>query len=191
MPLILCFFLGVWAAPLPAALRPIGAAEIQVFDPGSRAFRGRGVLVVYQPPSEGAEVLQVHLPGFEPQGPFNARLQVDRLPHYQAWLDQRRQEGGAAWKALEALLGELQGRPAVFLTHGPLPAQGRAEVQVGLMRGSRFELYGRAWGRVASGRRGTVFELEDWRPEKASARAAWALLAPLARRQAARAAGQR
>jgi hypothetical protein len=175
------------ATPLAAGPRPIGGAQAQVFDAKAKAFKAQQAVVAYQ---EKPEVLQVQVPGFQPGAPLNARLKVDQLPHYQAWIQQRQAEGGMAWKALAALLDELQGRPVAFLTLGPLPAQGPAEVRVGLLEGRRFELYGRVRGTVASSRRGLVFEVQDMALEKTSAKAAWALLAPLARAQASRMAGQ-
>jgi hypothetical protein len=175
------------ATPLLAGLKPIGGASAQVFDAKAKAFKAQPAVVLYQ---AQPEVLQIHLPAFQSGAPLNARLHLDQLPHYQAWVRRRQAEGGMAWKALSALLDELQGRPVALLTLGPLPAQGPAEVRVGLLEGRRFELYGRVQGSVASSRRGLVFEVQDLSLEKASAKAAWGLLAPLARSQASRMAGQ-
>lgn len=176
------------AAALGASLSPVGRARVSVFDLKAKAFVGQEAVVLYQ---AEPEVLQLQLPGFQPGQPLNARVDVQGLPHYQAWVDKRRAEGGLAWKALEALLGELKGRPAAILTLGPLPSQGPAELRVGLMDGHQFELYGRIRGTVASSRRGLVFEAQDLVLDKASARAAWSVMAPLARSQASRMAGQR
>ncbi len=173
---------------LSAELRPIGGSQVQVFDAKAKAFKPQLAVVAYQ---GEPEVLQVHLPGFQPGGPLNARLELQKLPHYQSWVARRKKEGGLAWSALSALLEEVQDRPAVFLSLGPLPAQGRAEIRVGLLKGSQFELYARVQGTIASSQRGTVFEVQGMVLEKASARAAWAVLQPLARKQALRAAGQR
>lgn len=186
-PILLLACLG-FAPFLAAALRPVGGGEARVFDGRRKAWRDQGVAVLYQ---ADPEVLQFHLPAFRPSGPLNARLDLEALPHYQAWVEQRRNEGGLAWKALSALLEEVRGKPVAFLTLGPLPTQGRAEIRVGLMEGSRFKLFGRVQGRVASGHRGLVFEAESLFPESASAKAAWSVLAPLARAQASRIAGQR
>lgn len=182
--------LPLLAAPaaLPAALRPVGAGELKVFDPVRKAWRPQGALALYQ---AEPEVLQLQLPGFLPRGPLNARLDLEQLPHYRSWLERRKAEGGLAWKALSALLDEVQGRPLAFLSLGPLPAQGPAEIRVGLLEGRQFKLYGRVRGTVASGHRGWVFEARDLVPETASAKAAWSVLAPLARSQASRIAGQR
>lgn len=176
------------SSSLSAALSPIGAGLLQVFDEKAKELRPRPAAVAYQPEPE---ILQIHLPGFEPSGPLNARLHVDQLPYYDAWVARRKKEGGLAWTALSGLLDEVQGRPAVFLTFKDLPTQGPAEVHVGLMEGKRFELFARVQGTVASGKRGLVFEITDFHLEKASARAAWSALAPLARKQAVRMAGQR
>lgn len=176
------------AAPLAAALNPIGGSLVQVFDAKVKDFRQQPVQVLYQPQPE---VLQVQLPGFRPGTPLNARLHLERLPHYQTWVKRRQAEGGLAWTTLSALLGELQGRPASFLTLGPVPGQGPLEIRVGLLNERRFELYARVRGTVISSQRGLVFEVQELFPERASAKAAWAVLAPLARSQAGRMAGQR
>jgi hypothetical protein len=185
--LVLALALGL-APGLHAELKPIGRASVQVFDVLKKGFVARTVLVAYQPEPEK---LQVFLAGALPGSPLNARVQVDQLPHYETWVARRKAEGGMAWKALSALLDELKGRPAVFLTLAPLPLYGPAEVRVGLLNGHRFELFGVLSGTVAAGALGAQFEPTALRLEKASAKAAWQLLAPLARSQAARMAGQR
>jgi hypothetical protein len=122
---------------------------------------------------------------------LNARLRVQSLPHYQDWVAKQSGDGGLKAQALLQLLAEIQERPVVALSLGPLPTQGLAEIRLGLMDGKRFELYARVQGRVASGHRGWVFEPTAFFPENATARAAWAVLAPVARSQASRIAGQR
>jgi hypothetical protein len=184
----LLFLLLSGAASLAAALRPLGAGELKIFDASRRAWRSQGALVLYQ---ADPEILQLHLPDFQPRGPLNARLDLEQLPHYRAWVERQRAEGGLPWKLLSTLLNEVQGRPIVFLTLGPLPAQGPAELRVGLLEGRHFKLYGRVQGNVASGQRGLVFEAQTLIPENPSARSAWSVLAPLVRAQAARIAGQR
>jgi hypothetical protein len=166
-------------------LSPIGAVPVQLFRPVKQGFVTQPLTVLYQ---SQPEVLQIQAPGFEPAGPLNARLQLETLPHYGAWVTKQTQDGGLKAKAIRSLLAEIQGRPVVALTLGPLPSQGPAEIHVGLMDGKRFELYARVRGTVASSRRGWVFEALSLSPENATATAAWAVLAPLARSQAGRAA---
>lgn len=180
--------LGLATTPLHAELRPIGNAVVQVFEAKAKAFKPQRVDILYQPDPER---LQIHLPRALAGQALIARVELQNLPHYQAWIDRRREDGGLAWSALERLLGELQGRPALILTLGPLPSQGPVELRVGLLDGTRFELYGRVQGSLSPGRHGLVFEAEKLLLDKASARAAWTLLAPLARSQASRMAGQR
>lgn len=180
--------LGLAGAPLQAELRPIGHAVVQVFEAKAKVFKPQRVEVLYQPTPER---LQLHLPSVAPGQALYARVELQSLPHYQDWVNRRREEGGLAWSALERLLRDLQGRPAVILTLGPLPSQGPVELRVGLLDGSRFELYGRVRGTLSQGRQGLFFEAERLLLEKASAQAAWTVLAPLARSQASRMAGQR
>jgi hypothetical protein len=171
-----------------AALRPIGGTPVQLYRPAAHAFGPQAVDVLYQPEPEN---LQIQLPGFRPGAPLNARLALKTLPHYAAWVAQQTRDQDLKARAISALLAEIGERPVVALTLGPMPAQGRAELHLGLMDGRRFELYARVQGQVASSARGLVFEPQSLVCEKASASAAWAVLGPLARAQATRIAGQR
>lgn len=180
--------LGLAAAGLHAEPRPIGAASVQVFDAKLKDLKARRCTVLYQ---AEPEALVVQMDGVSPGQPLHARLQADSLPHYDTWMAQRQAEGGLAWKVLSGLLQDVQGRPAVFLSLLPVPVQGSLELRIGLLNGSHFELFAVVQGQVSSSKRGLSFKVTDFRPEKASAKAAWAVLAPLARSQAARMAGQR
>jgi hypothetical protein len=169
-------------APLCAGPVPIGGAPVQVFRASTRSFAFQPTVVYYQ---AEPETLQILLPGYKAAGPLNARLQLSSLPHYRDWVAKQ------AGPAVRALLAEIQDRPAVALSLGPLPAEGPAEIRLGLMDGHRFELYARVRGSAHSSRQGWAFEAQSLSPENPTASAAWAVLAPLARSQAGRIAGQR
>jgi hypothetical protein len=182
--LLTAVFLASSLAADPVA---IGGTPVQVFRASTRSFGFQPTVVYYQ---AAPETLQILLPGFKVAGPLNARLQLTGLPHYQEWVAK---QAGAdlRGKAIRALLDEIQDRPVVALTLGPLPAEGPAEIRLGLMDGHRFELYARVLGTAVSSRQGWAFEARSLSPENTTASAAWAVLAPLARSQAGRIAGQR
>lgn len=175
------------AAGLPAAFRPVGGAVVEVFGP-AKAWVSTPARLLYQ---AQPEAMELRLAGLRPGHALNARLQVDKLPGYSAWLAQRQAEGGAAWGALQGLLQDLAGQPVVLLTHAALPAEGPAKVLVGLRKGARFELYASLDGQVQAQGQGLSFSPQSVAFESAKARLAWQLLAPLARAQARRVAGQK
>lgn len=182
------FSAALLAVSLSAGPVPIGGTPVQIFRASSRGFVFQPTLVLYQ--SE-PEVLQIELPGYKAGSPLNARLELKSLPHYQEWVAKQTRDGGLKAKAIAALLAEVKDRPVVALSLGPLPAEGPTEIRLGLMDGHRFELYARVQGQAHSSRQGWSFEARSLRPENATASAAWAVLAPVARSQAARIAGQR
>lgn len=185
--LVLLLALGPASGDLGAAFVPVGGLHVEAFDESAKAWRTVPVEVDYQ---AHPEALRVRARGPKPGERLRLRLELQRVPYYRQWVDERRREGGAAWSALDAVLEQLDGGILAAQTLLPLTDGGGPEVALGLLKGHRFQPEARARGTLRFDAGIVSFEPQSLVFDDTRAALAWDLLAPMARRQAARAAGQ-
>jgi hypothetical protein len=170
---------------LAAAYAALGSVPVQALLPDGEGRVAQPVVVEYQPEPEA---LRVRLPGWSGKRRLVARLVVERLPGYAAWVLSQQMQGGLTWDALKALLKQVQGRPVFILaepvTHGP------GLVVLGLVDGERSQPYAQVLGQAREERGGMVFDVQDVAWLDRTAALAWQLCLPVARQQARTAAGQ-
>src|ERR1700758_894654 len=85
----------LWPGALAAAYAPIGGGPVQAILPTGQGWVSQPVRVEYQ---AEPEALRVRLPGWSGKRRLVARLVLERLPGYGAWVLSQQLQGGVAWE---------------------------------------------------------------------------------------------